>query len=212
MFFRFLVMFHCVFVFLNISYFSLIFYDFLKYFVPREVFSPLVAKPWQGNTPEWKKSSQEIKVSFKIPLGLVRLHQSRGGLEGIKSTSSQFNLEVDLIPSNPLWIGVTEHALSGLFSLDFYLFVAKRALIADDSPAHRYMSPPCNLGFGARRMKRGEQGDPEMEQQWEKFGVAVVWLKKGEGRQGTTSHFHMAYPSPCHVACPRGWLHTQKIT
>jgi hypothetical protein len=28
----------------------------------------LVAKQWQGNTSEWKKSSQGIKVSFKIPL------------------------------------------------------------------------------------------------------------------------------------------------
>jgi hypothetical protein len=66
--FRFLVMFYCVFVFLNISYFSLIFNDILKYFVSRGVFSPLVAKQWQGNTQEWKKSSQRIKVSFKIPL------------------------------------------------------------------------------------------------------------------------------------------------
>jgi hypothetical protein len=28
----------------------------LKYFVSKGVFSPLVAKQWPRNTPEWKKS------------------------------------------------------------------------------------------------------------------------------------------------------------
>jgi hypothetical protein len=58
-------------VFLFFSKYFLFFFDFsdfLKYFGLTSGFNPLVDKQWQGNTPEWGKSSQGIEVSFKMPL------------------------------------------------------------------------------------------------------------------------------------------------
>jgi hypothetical protein len=69
-------------VFSKYFLFSLTFSDFLKYFVSGEVFSPLVAKQWQGNIPEWGTSSQGIEVSFKNHLALIWEPQNRRGLEG----------------------------------------------------------------------------------------------------------------------------------